>query len=167
MKTPHGSFVDLLYSRRFHGRFFDALFRGSGCPGYRTLMPAFSPCPCVRGWEIIAVPNDGDRGELYAELERACDELDKTLEMLKKAGYTLREFSKVLEADPTGILVTHYPTGYMIYPDEINKTPWEYPSLRPVVDLDYLVELLKRARQLKRAKIEIERRLGKRLVPLS
>jgi len=36
-----------------------------------------------------------------------------------------------------------------------------------VVDLDYLVELLKRARQLKRAKIEIERRLGKRLVPLS
>ncbi len=96
------------------------------------------------------MPNDGDRGELYAELERACDELDKTLEMLKKAGYTLREFSKVLEADPTGILVTHYPTGYMIYPDEINKTPWEYPSL-----------------QLKRAKIEIERRLGKRLVPLS
>ena len=81
------------------------------------------------------MPNDGDRGELYAELERACDELDKTLEMLKKAGYTLREFSKVLEADPTGILVTHYPTGYMIYPDEINKTPWEYPSLRPVVDL--------------------------------
>jgi hypothetical protein len=116
---------------------------------------------------IIAVPNDGDRGELYAELERACDELDKTLDMLKKAGYTLREFSKVLEADPTGILVTHYPTGYMIYPDEINKTPWEYPSLRPVVDLDYLVELLKRARQLKRAKMEIERRLGKRLVPLS
>ena len=113
------------------------------------------------------MPNDGDRGELYAELERACDELDKTLEMLKKAGYTLREFSKVLEADPTGILVTHYPTGYMIYPDEINKTPWEYPSLRPVVDLDYLVEMLKRARQLKRAKMEIERRLGKRLVPLS
>src|SRR5256886_7400491 len=53
--------------------------------------------------------------------------------------------SDLLEADPTGILVTHYPTGYMIYPDEINKTPWEYPSLRPVVDLDYLVELLKRA----------------------
>jgi len=130
-------------------------------------MPTPRPCPCVSGWEIIAVPNDGDRGELYAELERACDELDKTLEMLKKAGYTLREFSKVLEADPTGILVTHYPTGYMIYPDEINKTPWEYPSLRPVVDLDYLVELLKRARQLKRAKMEIERRLGKRLVPLS
>ena len=67
------------------------------------------------------MPNDGDRGELYAELERACDELDKTLEMLKKAGYTLREFSKVLEADPTGILVTHYPTGYMIYPDEIKE----------------------------------------------
>src|SRR6266566_3813685 len=122
--------------------FSDGLFRGSVYPGYRTLMPAIRPCPSVSGWEIIAVPNDGDRGELYAELERACDELDKTLEMLKK-------------------------TGYMIYPDEINKTPWEYPSLRPVVDLDYLVELLKRARQLKRAKIEIERRLGKRLVPLS
>ncbi len=155
------------HSHRLMDVFFDALFRGSLRPGYRTLMPAFIPCPCVSGWEIIAVPNDGDRGELYAELERACDELDKTLEMLKKAGYTLREFSKVLEADPTGILVTHYPTGYMIYPDEINKTPWEYPSLRPVVDLDYLVELLKRARQLKRAKMEIERRLGKRLVPLS
>jgi hypothetical protein len=142
-------------------------FAGPLIPVIERLSPALGPCPCVRGWEIIAVPNDGDRGELYAELERACDELDKTLEMLKKAGYTLREFSKVLEADPTGILVTHYPTGYMIYPDEINKTPWEYPSLRPVVDLDYLVELLKRARQLKRAKIEIERRLGKRLVPLS
>jgi len=25
---------------------------------------------------------------MYAELERACDELDKTLELLKKAGYT-------------------------------------------------------------------------------
>ena len=112
------------------------------------------------------MPND-DRGELYSELERACDELDRTLEQLKKAGYTLREFSKVLETDPTGILVTHFPNGYMIYPDEINKTPWDYPSLRPVVDLDYIVELLKRARQLKRAKIEIERRLGKRLVPLN
>src|SRR5881296_2489996 len=110
---------------------------------------------------------DNDRGEMYAELEKACDELDRAMDQLKKAGYTLREFSKVLETDPTGILVTHYPTGYMIYPDEINKTPWEYPSLRPVVDLDYLVELLKRARQLKRAKMEIERRLGKRLVPLS
>jgi hypothetical protein len=55
----------------------------------------------------------------------------------------------------------------MIYPDEINKTPWEYPQLRPVVDLDYLIQLLKRARQLKRAKIEIERRLGKKLVPLN
>ena len=163
--------MGLLWTSSIHiaflRRFFETLFRGSIYPGYRTLMPALSPCLCVSGWEIIAVPNDGDRGELYAELERACDELDKTLEMLKKAGYTLREFSKVLEADPTGILVTHYPTGYMIYPDEINKTPWEYPSLRPVVDLDYLVELLKRARQLKRAKMEIERRLGKRLVPLS
>ncbi len=114
-----------------------------------------------------ALPNDGDRGEMYAELERACDELDKTLELLKKAGYTLREFSKSLETDPTGILMTHYPEGYMIYPDEVNKTPWDYPSLRPVVDLDYLVELLRRARQLKRAKMDIERRLGKKLVPLS
>src|SRR5437660_10969836 len=112
-------------------------------------MPAIRPCAMCKQREIIAVPNDGDRGELYAELERACDELDKTLDMLKKAGYTLREFSKVLEADPSGILVTHYPTGYMIYPDEINKTPCEYQSLRPVVHLDYLVELLKRARQLK------------------
>jgi hypothetical protein len=119
---------------------------------------------CTRG---SSVPNDGERGEMYAELERACDELDKTLEMLKKAGYTLREFSKVLETDPTGILMTHYPEGYMIYPDEINKTPWDYPSLRPIVDLDYLIELLKRARQLKRAKMDIERRLGKKLVPLS
>src|SRR5712664_4937135 len=141
--------------------------RGLVSPVIERLCPRSALAPCVIGWVIIAVPNDGDRGELYAELERACDELDKTLDMLKKAGYTLREFSKVLEADPTGILVTHYPTGYMIYPDEINKTPWEYPSLRPVVDLDYLVELLKRARQLKRAKMEIERRLGKRLVPLS
>jgi hypothetical protein len=162
--------MGLLWTSRIHIVFTDVLsmpcFAGAGVPVIERL------CPCSalalhdqRG--IIAVPNDGDRGELYAELERACDELDKTLDMLKKAGYTLREFSKVLEADPTGILVTHYPTGYMIYPDEINKTPWEYPSLRPVVDLDYLVELLKRARQLKRAKMEIERRLGKRLVPLS
>ena len=113
------------------------------------------------------LPNDGERGEMYAELERACDELDKTMEMLKKAGYTLREFSKGLETDPTQILMTHYPEGYMIYPDEINKTPWDYPSLRPIVDLDYLIELLKRARQLKRAKMDIERRLGKKLVPLS
>ena len=120
--------------------------------------------PVNGGWVL---PNDGERGEMYAELERACDELDKTLDLLKKAGYTLREFSKVLETDPTGILVTHYPDGYMIYPDEINKTPWDYPSLRPVVDLDYLIELLKRARQLKRARMDIERRLGKRLVPLS
>jgi hypothetical protein len=162
--------VGLLWTNHIRTVFdvsLQTLFRGSAYPGYRTLKPAIRPCTCVSGWVIIAVPNDGDRGELYAELERACDELDKTLDMLKKAGYTLREFSKVLEADPTGILVTHYPTGYMIYPDEINKTPWEYPSLRPVVDLDYLVELLKRARQLKRAKMEIERRLGKRLVPLS
>src|SRR5438445_7776420 len=108
-------------------------------------MPAIRPCPLCKQREIIAVPNDGDRGELYAELERACDELDKTLDMLKKAGYTLREFSKVLEADPTGILVTHYPTGDMIYPDEIHKTPSEYPSLRPAVDMDYVLELLKRA----------------------
>jgi hypothetical protein len=55
----------------------------------------------------------------------------------------------------------------MIYPDEINKTPWEYPALRPIVDLDYLIELLKRARQLKRAKMDIERRLGKKLMPVS
>ena len=113
------------------------------------------------------MPNDGERGEMFAELERACDELDKTLELLKKAGYTLREFSKVLETDPTGILMTHYPDGYMIYPDEINKSPWDYPSLRPIVDLDYLIELLKRARQLKRARMDIERRLGKKLVALS
>src|SRR5881296_4747362 len=109
---------------------------------------------------------DGDRGEMFAELERASDELDRALEQLKKAGYTLREFSKVLETDPTGILMTHYPSGYIIYPDEINKTPWEYQALRPIVDLDYIIELLKRARQVKRAKIEIERRLGKKLVPL-
>lgn len=109
---------------------------------------------------------DNDRGEMYAELEKACDELDRTLDQLKKAGYTFREFSKVLETDPTGILVTHYQGGYMIYPDEINKTPWEYQALRPIVDLDYIIELLKRARQLKRAKMEIERRLGKKLVPL-
>jgi hypothetical protein len=35
------------------------------------------------------------------------------------------------------------------------------------VDLDYLIELLKRARQLRRAKMDIERRLGKKLMPLS
>ncbi len=110
---------------------------------------------------------DNDRGELYAELERACDELDRALDQLKKTGYTFREFAKVLETDPTGILITHYTNGYMIYPDEINKTPWEYPALRPIIDLDNLIELLKRARQLKRAKMEIERRLGKRLVPLA
>ncbi len=109
---------------------------------------------------------EGDRGEVYAELERACDELDRALEQLKKAGYTFREFAKVLETDPTGILMTHYPSGYMIYPDEINKTPWEYTALRPIVDLDFIIELLKRARQLKRAKIEMERRLGKKIVPL-
>src|SRR3989442_36182 len=56
---------------------------------------------------------------MFAELERACDELDRALEQLKKAGYTLREFSKGLETDPTGILLTHYPNGYMIYPDKI------------------------------------------------
>jgi len=55
----------------------------------------------------------------------------------------------------------------MIYPDEINKTPWEYTALRPIVDLDYLIELLKRARQLRRAKMDIERRLGKKLMPVS
>ncbi len=110
---------------------------------------------------------DNERGEMYAELERACDELDRALDQLKKAGYTFREFAKVLETDPTGILVTHYPSGYMIYPDEINKTPWEYQALRPIVDLDTIIELLKRARQLKRAKMDIERRLGKRLVPLA
>jgi len=63
--------------------------------------------------------------------------------------------------------MTHCREGYVIYPGEVNKTPWDYPSLRPVVDLDYLVELLRRARQLKRAKMDIERRLGKKLVPLS
>jgi len=107
-----------------------------------------------------------ERGEMYSDLEHACDELDKCMDALKKAGYTLREFSKVLETDATGILITHYPEGYMIYPDEINKTPWEYQALRPIIDLDYIVQLLKRARQLKRAKIEIEKRLGKKLVPL-
>src|SRR3989442_13132930 len=93
---------------------------------------------------------DGDRGEMFAELERASDELDRALEQLKKAGYTLRELSKVLETDPTGILLTHYPNGYMIIPDEINKTPWEYTALRPIVDLDNLIELSNRARQLSR-----------------
>ena len=111
--------------------------------------------------------SNNDRGELYAELERACDELDRALDQLKKTGYTFREFAKVLETDPTGILLTHYPSGYMIYPDEINKTPWEYTALRPIIDLDNLIELLKRARQVKRAKMEIERRLGKKLVPLA
>jgi hypothetical protein len=33
--------------------------------------------------------------------------------------------------------------------------------------LDYLIELLKRARQLRRAKMDIERRLGKKLMPVS
>src|SRR2546428_13491967 len=69
-----------------------------------------------------ALPNDGDRGEMYAELERAGDELDKTLELLKKAGYTLREFSKSLETDPTGIRMTTYPRGYLSYPIQVNKT---------------------------------------------
>ncbi len=109
---------------------------------------------------------DNDRGEMYTELERACDELDRALDQLKKAGYTFREFAKVLESDPTGILITHYPSGYMIYPDEINKTPWEYQALRPIIDLDGIIELLRRARQLKRAKMDIERRLGKKLVPI-
>ncbi len=109
---------------------------------------------------------DNDRGEMYTELERACDELDRALDQLKKAGYTFREFAKVLESDPTGILITHYPSGYMIYPDEINKTPWEYQALRPIIDLDGIIELLRRARQLKRAKMDIERRLGKKLVPV-
>ena len=110
---------------------------------------------------------ENERGELYAELERACEELDRALEQLKKAGYTFREFAKVLETDPTGILMTHYPSGYMIYPDEINKSPWEYNSLRPIIDLDYIIELLKRTREVKRAKIDMERRLGKKIVPLS
>ncbi len=110
--------------------------------------------------------SDNERGEMYAELERACDELDRALDQLKKTGYTLREFAKVLEQDPTGILMTHYPSGYMIYPDEMNKTPWEYNALRPIVDLENIIELLKRARELKRAKMEIEKRLGKKLVPL-
>ena len=110
--------------------------------------------------------SDNERGEMYAELERACDELDRALDQLKKTGYTLREFAKVLEQDPTGILFTHYPTGYMIYPDEMNKTPWEHNALRPIVDLENIIELLKRSRELKRAKMEIEKRLGKKLVPL-
>ena len=110
---------------------------------------------------------DNNRGEVYAELERACEELDRALEQLKKAGYTFREFAKVLETDPTGILMTHYPSGYMIYPDEINKSPWEYTALRPIIDLDYIIELLKRAREVKRAKIDMERRLGKKIVPLA
>jgi len=118
-------------------------------------------------WAGFLEMGDGDRGEMFAELERASDELDRALEQLKKAGYTLREFSKVLETDPTGILLTHYPNGYMIYPDEINKTPWEYTALRPIVDLDFIIELLKRARQLRRAKMDIERRLGKKLMPVS
>src|SRR5256712_14126106 len=110
---------------------------------------------------------DGDRGEMFAELERACDELDRALEQLKKAGYALREFSKGLETDPTGIPLTHYPNGYMIYPDEINKTPWEYPALRPIVALDYLIAPLNRARQLKRAKMATEPRPGKERMPAS
>ena len=110
---------------------------------------------------------ENDRGEMYAELEKTCDELDRTLDQLKKTGYTFREFSKVLETDPTGILITHNPDGYMIYPDEINKTPWEYTALRSIIDLDNIVEILKRARQLKRTKMEIERRLGKRLVTVT
>jgi hypothetical protein len=110
--------------------------------------------------------SDNERGEMYAELERACDELDRAMDQLKKTGYTLREFAKVLEQDPTGILFTHYPSGYMIYPDEMNKTPWEYNALRPIVDLENIIDLLKRARELRRAKMEIEKRLGKKLVPL-
>src|SRR5205807_8000426 len=98
---------------------------------------------------------DGDRGEMFAELERACDELDRALEQLKKAGYTLRECSKGLETDPTGILLTHYPIGYTIYPDENNKTPRQYPALRSIVDLDYPISLLKRATQSKRDKLDI------------
>ncbi len=119
-----------------------------------------------RGSESGYSMSDSERGEMYAELERACDELDRALDQLKKTGYTLREFAKVLEQDPTGILMTHYPSGYMIYPDEMNKTPWEYNALRPIVDLENIIDLLKRARQLKRAKMEIEKRLGKKLVPL-
>ena len=141
------------------------VFRKFSTRGNRTLIPAAGSSNHVNGGR--GLPNDGERGEMFAELEQTCDELDKTLDMLKKAGYTLREFSKGLETDPTGILMTHYQNGYMIYPDEINKTPWDYPSIRPIIDLDYLIELLKRARQLKRAKLDIERRLGKKLVPLS
>jgi len=44
---------------------------------------------------------------MFAELERACDELDRALEQLKKSGDTLRELSKGLETDPPGILLTH------------------------------------------------------------
>ncbi len=124
-----------------------------------------APRPSRRSESGYSV-SDNERGEMYAELERACDELDRALDQLKKTGYTLREFAKVLETDPTGILFTHYPTGYMIYPDEMNKSPWEYNALRPIVDLENIIELLKRARELKRAKMEIEKRLGKKLVPL-
>src|SRR2546426_11772999 len=110
---------------------------------------------------------DGDRGEMFAELERACDELDRALEQLKKAGYTLREFSKGLETDPTGILLTHYPNGYMIYPDEITKLLWEIQPRPPIFNRDYLTNLLKRLGQLSRAKMAIERRQGKKLMPAS
>src|SRR5256886_13494158 len=69
-----------------------------------------------RNQEEYSSPRGEDgRGDVYAELELACDELDRTLEQLKKAGYTFREFAKVLETDPTGVLMTHYPSGYMIY----------------------------------------------------
>jgi len=133
-----------------------------------TFLSAASRRSAPKNQEEYSSPmGENGRGDVYAELERACDELDRTLEQLKKAGYTFREFAKVLETDPTGVLMTHYPSGYMIYPDEINKTPWEYTALRPIVDLDYIIELLKRARQLKRAKMEMERRLGKRIVPLA
>jgi len=149
-----------------HGILFDVeLVSKDETYGLKNAYARAKPLPTADVQSVFRMPED--RGELYSELERASDELDKTLEQLKKAGYTLREFSKVLETDPTGILMTHYPEGYMIYPDEINKTPWEYQALRPIVDLDYLIELLKRARQLKRNKMEIERRLGKRLIPLN
>ncbi len=138
----------------------------SGWIGNTMLIPAGSMESNQYSCWVFQLSN-GERGEMYEELEKASDELDRSLEQLKKAGYTFREFAKVLETDPTGILFTHYPDGYMIYPDEINRSPWEYTALRSIIDLDNLIELLKRARQLKRTKIEIERRLGKRLVQLT
>lgn len=106
-----------------------------------------------------------DRGQEFAELERCTDELERSMEQLKKAGYTLREFARLLETDPTGIVISDYP-GYLIYGDEASKTPWEYPNLKPIFDLDTLVGIMKKARELKRRKAELEKKLGKKLLSL-